>query len=160
MGKDTHAEGPGDRCGGGTDASIADQPERQPLEFDERTLPITPVFACGPVPGTGGCGVMTHMLGQLENQGKGHLSDRPRAVVWDIGDRDAPLAGGDAIDNIGAGRKNPQIFEPGQLPEDVAVERRLVCQNTFGVLRAFDHRVRRAALVDPEVPQSVELLPR
>ena len=66
------------------------------------------------------------VLGEFEEQGKGHLRDGFRAVGWHIGHRDAAGPGGGEVHDISPGGEHADVFQPGQILDGAGSQLHLV----------------------------------
>ena len=100
------------------------------------------------------------MVGCFEQQGQGHLGDGLRAVSGGVADRDAVGCGRCDVYAVVARGGYADEAQPREGIEVVGREARFVDDENVGVSRAGEHFVGRRAVVDGEVSEPLESVPR
>ena len=158
-GEHLHAEGRAQFTHRPANAAKAHDAEREPIQLDQREVPVTPIGAARPAAFADGLGVMAGVVGEFEEQGEGHLRDGFRPVGRHIGHRDAAGAGGGEVHDIGAGGQHADVFEPGQILDVAGGQLGLVGQQDVGVGGAARQFGRRGAVVNGAGAEGLEFVP-
>ena len=85
---------------------------------------------------------MAYAIGDVENMGKRYLRHTLGAVGWDIGHRNAKLAGSLQVNSVVAGGEYADIFQLRQLLEQFGVHEHLIGQYDFRITDTTDDLLR------------------
>ena len=100
-----------------------------------------------------------HLLGDLQQQGKGHLRHGSRGIAGNVAHRDAvPLCRSD-VDDIVARRQNADHFQPGAGIEHRLTDGRFVQKYDLRAANARNDFLRCGAVIDRQFSEGCQLLP-
>ena len=146
----------------GADLTEAQDPQGLSVEFDQRIIPVAPVYVVFPFAGMHGLAVMAYMEAGLQHQRDRVLAHRRAAVCGDIGDGDAPLFRVGNVDNVITGRQHVDEFYARAGVNDIFRDRHLFRVDQFGVSDTRYNlllvRLRRA-VVYGQIAQSAQFVP-
>ena len=103
--------------------------------------------------------MMPHCIANLQQQGKGKLRHRSRAVVRHIAYRNIPFAGGITVHYIVAGGQHAHQLNVGATGKGVLGEGRLVGHHDFCVANAVGDLMRLGEFIYCYIAKGFEAIP-
>ena len=147
MHQNLHAKRPPNTCHSPADGAVANQTQREAVQFHQGLFPVTKIRACTPITGTHAGIVQGRLRGELKNQGKGHLRDGFGAVTGNVGHRNASGRRGGGVDHIVASGQDADILQLRQHPDDLGGYEGFVGKHNLRLSRTVRHRRRRCTIV-------------
>ena len=96
------------------DPAVPHDPERPTGQLDQVPIPVAEVGTGGPATGPHRRGMVSHAVGEFEQEREGRLHDVGRGVLRHVADRDAPLAGRVHVDDVEPRGEHADVAESRQ----------------------------------------------
>ena len=154
-----HPEGLGHPAHGLTDGTVAHQAHGPAAQLRQRLVPEAEIRAALPLAVKDRRRMKPHLLGDLQQQGKGHLGHSCRGIAGNVADRDAVALCRLDVDDIVARRQNTDHFQPGAGVKHRLTDGRFVQKYDLRAADARNDLLRRGAVIDRQLPKGCQLLP-
>ena len=132
--KHIHAKLVGYLCHFAADVAQPDDAECFTMQLYQGCIPIAEVNIFAPSPFAIALCIVSHLVGEIENVGKGHLRHAVGAVGRNIGYDNTLCLSRLNVDRVIARRHHTDIAQSGQLRQDSGREIDFVDEQHFGIL--------------------------
>ena len=133
------------------DVAHTDEGNAHAAEFFDGFVPQTEIATARPVTFAVQLRIVSHAVGDFEEQGEGVLRHGERAVSWYVADGDPTFAGGDDVHHIIARGGDQNQVKPGKTIEDFGRDAHFVEEDHFGFGGTRHDFCTWRALVDGEL---------
>ena len=133
------------------DIAHTDEGNAHAAEFFDGFVPQTEIATARPVTFAVQLRIVSHAVGDFEEQGEGVLRHGERAICGHIADGDSTFAGGGHVYHIIARGGHQNQAELGETVEDFGRDAHFVEDDHFGIGRTRHDLCARRALVDGEL---------